>query len=820
MGAEEEAHLRVTADEESLAAALTRSDEHLKRTGESFDSVGRDAQKAGTEVQSGMSRAERAISRARDAAARFIVAAKGAGNAALGAGGKAGAGSLGFDKWAKSADKAAKKVGGFSSLIKLIKWSTLTVGAQVAISMLNSLGAGAVMAVGRLSPMIGVLGAIVPLLFMFGAGMAIMKISGKDVQALLRPLTNDFRAMRYEITQALVPGVRQFTDLVHDKLIPTLKTGLVGMASGMGQAAVNFAKAATSGRNVELISRIFASLNPLIAMFGTITGRGLGIFLNLAMAAMPLFTAMSNGVDRMSSRLEAWTTRMTDSGKATAWMMKAWDQATSAAHTFANFIVGLYNIFTIAGKAAQDNFGGGLASASERFKQWTSSAEGAQRILKYFDDAAPVLKQTLGLIGDILKGIGHFAANPKTAGLIQQLRTQLLPAIGDLFNKLAGQNGAGPALINFFSAIATILSNIPLGGLTTILIVLAGLASTVAWLVQNVPGLGTAIGLFLTLWAVAGTALKITSKGLKAFEWISKLAGPTKNLTIAQKALKLVFEGVAGAAKGLGTAISWAIRAISVAWEASPFGVIITIILLVIAALVYCYFKFAWFRDGVNTIFRAVADAAIWMGKAIAQPFIDLWNILKGIYNFLANSWNAIPAISVPSWVPLIGGKTFNLPKMPLLERGGVIKYGMAIVGEHGPEPVIAGGKLWGVVGQRGPELRTDLPHGGYVVPSAASMLRTPQLARTLPRPVADAVASSVPGYVGLLDRPSGFDAPPAPPMVNIDTKGERIVEAVHELTDTLIRRRDDDKIDKLIAAMDRRSRDDQRRSLAKRYSY
>jgi hypothetical protein len=820
MAAEDEAHLRVTADEESLSAALTRSDEHLAKTDESFAKLGRAAQKAGTEVQSGMSRSERATNRARDAAGRFIPVAKAAGDAALGAGAKAGVGSEGFEKWAKSLDKASKKVGGFNGLIKLVKWGTLITGGQMAISMLNSLGAGAVMAIGRLSPMVGVLGAIIPLLFAFGGAMAILKISGKDIGALLRPLTNDFMAMRYEITQALVPGIRQFTDIVHDRLIPTLKSGLVGMASGMGKAAVNFAQAASSGRNVEMISRIFAGLNPQVATFGTIAGRGFGAFLNLAYAALPLLQAMIGSADRLSARFEAWTQRVTDSGKATSWMMKAWDQATRSAHTFINFLVGIYNIFTIAGKVAKDNFGGGLASASQRFRDWTTSAAGVARITKYFEDAVPVLKETLGLFGDILKGIGHLGASPGMANLIHQLRTEFLPMLSNLFHSIGGQTGFGPALIDFLSAIASILSNIPLGGLTDMLRILAGLAATVAWLVAHVPGLGPAIGLFLTLWTVTGAALKIASKGLKAFEWITKLTGPTKDLTIAQKSLKLVFEGVSGAIKGVAEAVAWSLRAIGIAIAANPVGAIIVGLLLLVGILIWAYFKFQWFHDFVNWVFKGLADGAVWLAKAIAQPFIDIFNFVKWVYNGLANLWNSIPEIKVPDWVPVIGGKGFTLPKLPLMERGGVIEYETAIVGERGPEAVISGGKLWGMVGMGGPELRNDLPRGGYVVPSLASMLRTPQLAKTLPQPVAAAVAASVPGYSELLDRPSAFDTA-LPPVVNIDTKGERIVEAVHELTDTLLRRdAGDGKIDKLIAAMDRRSRDDNRRALARRYSY
>jgi hypothetical protein len=820
MAADDEARLRITGDEASIAEALSRADEHVRSTERGMDALGRTAIKAGEEVDRGMTKASRSTSRARDAAGRFIPMAHGAGDAALGAGTKAAAGSVGFDKWARSASKASKSVGGLKAMMMLIKWGTIVTGGQAVIGMLSSLVAGVGMAVGALSPMVGVVGVLGPLLFLAAGAMAIMKISGKDLGALMRPLTNDFLAMRQQITQGLVPGVRHFSDVLHDRLIPTLRGGLTGLSGSFGSALGLFGDTVTQQRQVREIGVIFNGLNPIVRLLGGTVGRFFNVFISLAMAALPVLNLMGVGLDNVSVRLERWSQRMVDSGKAQAWMAKAWDMTKRSAQTLGNFIVGLYNIFTLAGKVAREQFGGGLADASKRFREWTGSTAGAQQILQYFRDAAPTLKATLGLLAAIAKGIGGFAANQHVAGLIEQLRTQLLPAVGALIEHLTSASGIGPSLINLFTAVATIFTAIPLGGLTTIIQALAGLAWAVAWLVNNVPGLGTVIGMFLGLWTVVGAALKVGSIGFKAFDWISKAAKGAEGLSIAQKALNLIIKGAIPLIGGLADGVIWLGRAIGIAFASNPLGVIIIAIIALVALFIWAWNKFDWFRDGVKWIVGAIVDAFIWLAKAAAAPFVELWNIVKATYNFIAKGWNLIPDIRVPDWVPLIGGKTFGLPKMPLLAKGGVIEYGMAIVGEQGPEAIVSGGKFMGMVGTHGPELRTDLPRGGYVVPSLSTLLSTPGAVKMLPPSVADAVGSALPHYGALLDAPSALDGAPEV-SVHVDTGGAQVVEAIHELTDTLMRRPPtEDKTDELVAAIARSGRDDRRKAIAERYRY
>lgn len=155
--------------------------------------------------------------------------------------------------------------------------------------------------------------------------------------------------------------------------------------------------------------------------------------------------------------------------------------------------------------------------------------------------------------------------------------------------------------------------------------------------------------------------------------------------------------------------------------------------------------------EKIGDLWSKISDAA---SKA-ADITKGVWNktvdIIKGAWNALAGVWNGVPSITVPDWVPGMGGKTFSLPKLPMLWHGGeVAGGGKAIVGEHGPEPLVKGGRFAGMLGVNGPEV-ANIPRGGYVVPNLSTLNALPGLTKTLPAGVADAVARSVPGYAGAL---------------------------------------------------------------------
>jgi len=77
----------------------------------------------------------------------------------------------------------------------------------------------------------------------------------------------------------------------------------------------------------------------------------------------------------------------------------------------------------------------------------------------------------------------------------------------------------------------------------------------------------------------------------------------------------------------------------------------------------------------------------------IKSYFETLLGFYKGIFNGIATLWNnTIGKLSfkVPSWVPGLGGKGFDVPNIPMLAEGGIVTSAtLAMIGEKGPEAVI-----------------------------------------------------------------------------------------------------------------------------------
>ena len=171
-----------------------------------------------------------------------------------------------------------------------------------------------------------------------------------------------------------------------------------------------------------------------------------------------------------------------------------------------------------------------------------------------------------------------------------------------------------------------------------------------------------------------------------------------------------VFVTVAGAIAGLATAIlvangamtAWSVitgitTALNTALAASFTAVQVASGLIVftaiIAGLILAYNKFEWFRNGVQSVFRTLGDAiGLWV-DVIKFQFNVLATVFKTVFNGLASLWNNTfgkVSFKIPSWVPGLGGKGFDVPEIPMLANGGIVTSPtLAMIGERGPEAVI-----------------------------------------------------------------------------------------------------------------------------------
>jgi hypothetical protein len=95
-----------------------------------------------------------------------------------------------------------------------------------------------------------------------------------------------------------------------------------------------------------------------------------------------------------------------------------------------------------------------------------------------------------------------------------------------------------------------------------------------------------------------------------------------------------------------------------------------------------------WIGDTWNGMWQGMVD---FLGDVFAGVVGIVKKPINGIIGILNGAISAINGIhvTIPDWVPLVGGQTWglHLPKIPMLATGGTITAsGYSIVGENGPE--------------------------------------------------------------------------------------------------------------------------------------
>ena len=126
---------------------------------------------------------------------------------------------------------------------------------------------------------------------------------------------------------------------------------------------------------------------------------------------------------------------------------------------------------------------------------------------------------------------------------------------------------------------------------------------------------------------------------------------------------------------------------------ANPIVLIVLGIAALIAILAIAYTKFDGFRKVVDTVFDAIQVVITGSLSVIKGYFSGVLGFYKSMFNAIAILWNNTVgklSFSIPSWVPGVGGKGFEVPNIPMLADGGIAtRATLAIIGESGPEAVV-----------------------------------------------------------------------------------------------------------------------------------
>lgn len=680
-GEDDEVRIRASMDDD-MSAALDRIRERLGSVEDAIDDLGAHAQASGRAGGRGMDQFGDKVEGAGNKARRAKRPIGEAGDEAAKSGLKASVASKGYDDLAKKFEKAGKKGGSLSSIFKVFKLAGLITGAFALAGGLSAIGAGGVIAVGGLAPVVGVLGGVAPLLLL---GKLALFGFQQGLVASVGPLKDWKKNFDQSIGLAVARGgMASGIDYLTRKLTGLQKVanaGFGGFGAEFGATARSVGDIASSSRFLQQVSNIFDAMQPILRFILSGLVALAQAFLNIVEAGLPAAKGMAAAFEWIATSLRNWTAQQLANGKMTEFITHAWELFVQIIGVVVDVVIGLYNVFKVAAGFSRD-MGQSVHDLAWEFRQWTASAEGQARITKYFQDSLPALHEMGRLLGFVVGGLAHLGANQNVAPLLAQINSQLVPALAQLVLKLSSQGGLGPALIDTATKLATLFAGLDFSGLAIFIAAINGLLQSLIWLQQNVPGANFLISslLFTMLgFKLMGPVFATIGRGIEAFGWMKAALTATEGLGAGQKAFAAIVKPLGGLFASLGGVVMdvvvpalkmiaiagvGALRTLSTALFTTPVGWIILAIIAVIAAIVLLWTKCAWFREAVMAVWAAIKTAAIavWDAikvaiSAVIDAVVAAWNwagnLVMTVWNALKTAWQATVdfVVMVAMWI-------------------------------------------------------------------------------------------------------------------------------------------------------------------------
>ncbi|MFJ4880070.1 hypothetical protein ACIP93_33350 [Streptomyces sp. NPDC088745] len=409
---------------------------------------------------------------------------------------------------------------------------------QPAVALIGQYGAGLTALVSAAAPAVGVLGAIPGLIAAAGSAAIGTKLafSGfgeaiKQSVAAQRMLATDGKvteAQQKKLAEALdklSPSARKavsaavslqgawgkvrksiserfFSKVADDikplanSVLPLLKGALGDSASQMGSFAERGAKFMQTGVFRKDFKTIAGTNNRVLGnMTNGLANLGRGT-MDFLVASGPFVERVSKGGERMTQWFRASMKAGRETGSLAKFLDHAGDKAAQLGRSSLSLVKGLGAVGRAGmetGNALLDGFEGTM----KRFERWANSKAGQEGMKKFFSDAAPLFHELNALVGDFVRGMGRAMQDVGVVDLVRQIRTQLMPALGNFFSSI-GQS-VGPAIVSAISNIATAIGNLAGAGtgLGVLLAAFSGLLAAFNWIMNVVPGANTALATLL-----------------------------------------------------------------------------------------------------------------------------------------------------------------------------------------------------------------------------------------------------------------------------------------------------------------------------------
>lgn len=508
-----------------------------------------------------------------------------------------------------------------------------------------------------------------------------------------------------KLRQGLVEGLKNLSkfDKGTNTAMSSLKSSLTQVKNSLATAFSPILTAIAPAIN-SLLSMISSALNAIGEFMAALTGqstytRATAVQEDYASSLDGTAEAAKNAQKQMSGldEMTTWSSSSSSSGSSGSSGSSAFETVDIANSPFANFATQIKDLI-----AAQDFRGVGDAVA-QKLNVAIASWDGAGAGKSLSDGIKNALDTALGFLqGTNWQGMGQQVANFITAIDWSGITSRLFEGLGSALGALAGflwglVQGAWESVVTWWNDVAFKDGQFTIQGLLNG--IWEGIKNIGKWIYDHIfkpfiDGFCNAFGinspstvmLEMGGYIVQGLVNAIKSIPQKVGEFFTNAKNKAVSAfntlkTGASNALKTLTSWISGAFKtdwtkklgALGNPVNALLTNIKNIWNSikGVFNGITTFVSGVFSG----DWKKAW--EGVKKIFSGVFNTFLSIAKAPINSIIGLINGLIDALNTAITGINKIK-VDIPSWVPLVGGKSigFNIPKLskiPYLASGAVI---------------------------------------------------------------------------------------------------------------------------------------------------
>lgn len=357
------------------------------------------------------------------------------------------------------------------------------------------------------------------------AGVMDAAAGDKDAMAALSPeakvLAREFAALKPEIEKirtsaqaGLFPGVAEATSMLAKDYLPLVDAAAEKTGGVLGDLAVDAAKVADSPTFKSSFGTIVDGNAKTLDSMGHAGISLADAAVTLFASAQPLINTFFKWAAGAASTIDKTVQAANESGKLADFWDRAANRGESLWHILSNLGSALGDVFSIG---ADDAHGGKLLNTVERvteeLKEWTSSESGAAKIAGWFDQGRANLGAMADLIATVSGGLAGIGSGAQLAPLIDQITKEVIPPLMEFLGN-ASASGALSSLVSAVGSVIAVFASLSENdrSLYAFADTLNMLASAAEFVVQHVPGAGTALGAFFTVLGTAG-ALKLVGLG-------------------------------------------------------------------------------------------------------------------------------------------------------------------------------------------------------------------------------------------------------------------------------------------------------------------